>query len=107
MPGTQYQHYTLHLTRQQYTASETLKQTEPEKEIYRKSLTIKYDRRMLGFYPDFRTISFTTVFGIAVVESSEMSQVLGIDQRYTLIYLRLIHLYENSIGESTEEKAAG
>ena len=62
---------------------------------------------MLRFYPDSLTISFTTVFGIAVVVSAEMSKVSRIDQRYTLIYLRLISFYENSIGESTEEKAAG
>lgn len=107
MPGTRYQHYTLHLSRLQYTASEALKQTEPEKEIYRKSLIIKYDRRMLRFYPDPRTISLTTVFGIAVIESAEMSKILWIDQRYTLIYLPLIAFYENSFGESAEEKAAG
>ena len=107
MPGTRYQDYTPHLSGLQYTASETLKQSKPEKEIYRKSLTIKYDRRILGFYPDFRIISLTTAFGIAVIESADMSQVLWIDQRYTLIYLRLIAFYENSFGESTEEKAAG
>ena len=63
------------MTRLQYTASEAFKQTEPEKEIYRKSLTIKFDRRMLRYYADSLTISFTTVFGIAVVVSAEMSKV--------------------------------
>jgi hypothetical protein len=75
MPGTRYQHYTPHLSGLQYTASEAFKQTKPEKETYRKSLIIKFDRRMLRFYPDSRTISLTTVFGIAVVVSAEMSKV--------------------------------
>ena len=75
MPGTRYQHYTPHLSGMQYTASEALKQTEPEKEIYRKSLIIKHDRRMLRFYPDPRIISLTTAFGIAVIESAKMSKV--------------------------------
>jgi len=45
------------------TASESLKQTELMKEIHRKSLTIRYDRRTFKFYPDSHTISLTTVRG--------------------------------------------
>ena len=75
MPGTRYQHYPPHLTRLKYTASEAFKQTKSEKEIYTKSLIIKFDRRILRFYPDSLTISFTTVFGIAVVVSADMSKV--------------------------------
>ncbi len=45
------------------TASESLKQTDLGKEIRRKSLTIRYDRRTFRFYPDARTISLTTVHG--------------------------------------------
>ena len=45
------------------TASEALKQTKLEKEIHRKSLTIRYDRRTFRFYPDSHTISLTTVNG--------------------------------------------
>ena len=44
-------------------ASESLKQTDLEKEIRRKSLTIRYDRRTFRFYPDTHTISLTTVHG--------------------------------------------
>ena len=45
------------------TASEALKQTKLEKEIRRKSLTIRYDGRTFKFYPDSHTISLTTVSG--------------------------------------------
>ena len=45
------------------TASDALKQTGLEKEIQRKSLTIRYDRRTFKFYPDSHTISLTTVSG--------------------------------------------
>lgn len=45
------------------TASESLKQTELEEEIHRKSLTIRYDSRTFKFYPDSHTISLTTVSG--------------------------------------------
>ena len=45
------------------TASEALKQTKLQKEIKRKSLTIRYDRRTFRFYPDSLTISLTTVAG--------------------------------------------
>ena len=44
-------------------ASESLKQTELNKEIHRKSLTIRYDGRTFKFYPDSHTISLTTVKG--------------------------------------------
>ena len=75
MPGTRCQHYPPRLSRLKYTASEAFKQTEPEKEIYRKSLIIKFDRRMLRFYPDSRTISLAIVFLTAVVVSAERSKV--------------------------------
>ena len=45
------------------TASEALKQTELKKEIRRKSLTIRYDRRNFKFYPDSHTVSLTTTAG--------------------------------------------
>ncbi len=45
------------------TASDALKQTKLRKEIRRKSLTIRYDRRTFKFYPDSHTISLTTVHG--------------------------------------------
>ena len=45
------------------TASEALKQTKLRKEIRRKSLTIRYDRRTFKFYPDSHTISLATVHG--------------------------------------------
>ena len=43
------------------TTSETLKQTNLEKQIHRNSLTIRYDRRTFKFYPDSHTISLATV----------------------------------------------
>ena len=52
------------------TTSETLKQTNLEKQIHRNSLTIRYDRRTFKFYPDSHTISLTTVNGRLVFPSS-------------------------------------
>ncbi len=47
-------------------ASEALKQTELQKQIRRKSLTIRYDRRTFKFYPDSCTVSLTSVKGTLV-----------------------------------------
>ena len=45
------------------TASESVKQTQLQKKIHRKSMAIRYDRRTFKFYPDSRTISLTTLSG--------------------------------------------
>ncbi|MCL4330593.1 MAG: zinc ribbon domain-containing protein [Candidatus Thermoplasmatota archaeon] len=44
-------------------ASESLKQTDLEKEIRMKSLAIRYDGRTFRLYPDTHTISLTSVHG--------------------------------------------
>ncbi|MCL4326272.1 MAG: hypothetical protein M1481_05915 [Candidatus Thermoplasmatota archaeon] len=45
------------------TASESLKQTKLEREIQKRSLTIRYGRRTFKFYPDSHTVSLTIVSG--------------------------------------------
>jgi hypothetical protein len=52
-----------HVQTARNTTSESLKQTKLEKERNRKSLTRRYDRITLKFYPDSHTISLTTVRG--------------------------------------------
>ncbi len=65
------------------TASEALKQTKLQREIHRKSYTIRYDKRTFKFYPDSHTISLGTVKGRLVFPVAKSPLIEKYKGKYT------------------------
>lgn len=76
------------------TASESLKRTELEKRIRKKSLTVRYDKRTFKFYPDSHTISLTTVAGRLVFPVAHSPLIEKYRGKYTNAQLAIDRVHK-------------